>query len=279
MPQQKQQQKFFTHQFPAWLLRHPRCIHGVYAINYLLHLRKWHITPVIRKLLRKRKEPFQVLDAGCGEGQFLFPYASQYRGSFFKGIDREQGNVLFGQAYIRNRSLDHVSIVQASIEQLQEHNSYDVILCISVLNYCKDQGDVLKSLREALKPGGELLLYVPTYYHKIFPFYKTIMERYENYESVQQATKIYSEPEMRALVAQSGLELVQAKKTYGFFGKISNELINTHFILYNAVVWPVKLLLMFSFILVYPIILLSMLADLILPVQSGNGLLMVARKP
>jgi ubiquinone/menaquinone biosynthesis C-methylase UbiE len=250
----------------------------VYALNYFLQLRKWHITRRLKKLLASETEPFYLLDAGCGEGQFLFPYATKYSRSYFKGIDRAKTNIDFGNRYIEISGLNHVSFEETEMEQLSEREQYDIVLCISVLPYSRNDGVALTCLYNAMKAGACLLLYVPVNNKTVLPFYKKITQRYENYETIQQNQRVYTKPEIVQLLHYCSLEVTEIKNTYGFFGILSNELLNTHFILFNAYSFPFKIIISITLLVFYPLILLCMILDFILPVRSGNGLMIVARK-
>lgn len=274
----KKPQHFFTHQYPSWLLNHPQWIHLFYTFNYLLQLRKWYIVKRLNKLLASKTTPYRLLDAGCGEGQFLFPFAASRKTAFFKGIDREKTNISFCNRYAQHYGLTHILFEETETEQLKEKELYDIILCISVLPYSKNDEVFLSCLYNAMKPGGDLLLYVPVNNHTILPFYKKIMQRYENYESVQQNQRVYHEVGLIKLLQDCNFLVTERTKTYGFFGKLSNELLNIHLILFNAYSFLFKIIIFFSLLLFYPLILLCMLLDYTLPVRSGNGLMIVARK-
>jgi len=276
--EKQKHQQFFTHQYPSWLVQHPRWIHFVYALNYLLQLRKWHIARRLKKLLDSKTAPFYLLDAGCGEGQFLLPYAAQYPTSYFKGIDREKANIAFGNSYVEARRFSHVSFAEMEMEQLVEKEAYDIVLCISVLPYSKNDRTALINLYNAMKTGASLLLYVPVNNKTVLPFYKNILQRYENYETIQQNQRIYTEPGIIQLLQNCNFEITETTNTYGFFGKLSNELLNSHLILFNAYAFPAKIILSISLLVFYPLILLCMILDFILPIQSGNGLMVLARK-
>ena len=277
MKKQKNQQ-FFTHQYPSWLLNYPQRIHVIYILNYLLQLRKWYIIRRLSKLLANKKQPFNLLDAGCGEGQFLFPFANSRPTSYFKGIDREKSNIAFCNRYVQHRKSTHIFFEEMEMEQLNEKEVYDIVLCFSVLPYSKNDRASLVCLRNAMKSGAQLLLYVPVNNNTILPFYKALTKRYDNYETIQQNQRVYTEAGLIQLLEACNFTVVETTKTYGLFGKLSNELLNTHLILYNAHSFPVKLILFLSLLIFYPLILIFMLIDFLLPVRSPNGCMLLAQK-
>lgn len=164
------------------------------------------------------------------------------------------------------------------MEQLQEKEVYDIVLCISVLPYSKNDRQALSCLYHAMKAGAELLLYVPVNNSIILPIYKKILLQYENYESIQQNQRVYTESGLKKLLEECNFTVVETKNTYGFFGKLSNELLNSHLILFNAYALPFKMLLSVSLLVFYPLIFICMLLDYVIPVRSGNGLMVLARK-
>lgn len=130
-----------------------------------------------------------------------------------------------------------------------------------------------------MKPGAELLLYVPVNQTIILPFYKKLLLHYENYETIQQNQRTYTKQQLIKLLAHNGFVITEMKSTYGFFGKLSNELLNSHLILFNAYSFLIKIILIISLLVFYPLILFCMIMDFLIPVESGNGLLIMARKP
>jgi len=241
-------------------------------------LRKWYIIKKLNTLLASKKTPFHLLDAGCGEGQYLFPFTEKRRQSYFKGIDREKSNIHFCNRYALHKNYNHVLFEVMEMEEMEEKNTYDIVLCISVLPYCKNDATSLTSVYHAMKTGGELFLYVPVNNNTVLPFYREILQRFDNYETIQQNQRVYTEQLLLKLLKDAGFMIIETKKTYGFFGKLSNELLNTHFILFNAYSFFIKILIAISLLLFYPLILTCMVLDFILPVKTGNGLMLLAKK-
>lgn len=274
----EQQAHYYTHQYPDWLLQHPQWIRLFYALNYLLQLRKWYIVRGLRKLLKQQQQPFALLDAGCAEGQYLFPFVSPYLSCYFKGIDREQSNILFCRRYAESSGMKHLHFETTTLEAFKEEELYDIVLCISVLPYCKNDQQVLTMLNKAMKAKGVLLLYVPVNNKTILPFYLRMLKQYDNYETVQQNQRVYTEQELTELLRASDFSIRTSVKTYGFFGKLSNEILNIHLMLFNAHPIAVKIIAALSLSVFFPLILLCMLLDFLLPVRHANGWILQVEK-
>lgn len=274
----KNHQSYYTHEFPEWLIKNPRLINIVHVFNYFIQLRKWYIQRALTQLLNQQTQPFKLVDAGCGDGQYLFPFAKKYSTSFFKGIDRANSNIRFCNAYITESKLSNTQFEKFDIEEMIDHHQYDVAICLSVLPYCKNDLSAVLSLYNQLSNKGQLLIYVSVNNQKILPFYKWLFNRFENYETIQQNQRLYSLKGLISLLETAGFNLDKIKQTYGFFGKLSNELINSFLILFNHAALLIKPFIFLFFMLVYPIIFIFMMLDFLLPVHQGNGVLIIARK-
>lgn len=96
-----------------------------------------------------------VLDAGCGMGRHMY-YASKY-GAEVVGIDLSSA-VYAARDNLRNRSNAHV--LRADVYRLPLRSGFDLIYSIGVLHHLPEPQDAVGKLRNLLKPGGKLLLWV-----------------------------------------------------------------------------------------------------------------------
>jgi SAM-dependent methyltransferase len=121
---------------------------------------------VQREILRRlpRAGHLSVLDLGCG-------YHAIYLKAILKAIGErlvEGVGVDFhiGEEARRNPRLRFVaSAVEDALKDLPS-NALDVVLCISVLEHLWDPVQCLSQCYRVLKPGGRLLINVPTWYAK-----------------------------------------------------------------------------------------------------------------
>lgn len=99
----------------------------------------------------------RLLDLGCGTGVFL--EAAVAAGIDARGIDASAEMVSVAR---RRVGEDRVRVLR--MQQLNEHNSYDIVCALSwTIHYCEsriDLSDVLRRLQTALRSGGRLLIQV-----------------------------------------------------------------------------------------------------------------------
>ena len=107
------------------------------------------------KRLTSPGKPLKILDVGCGTGLMMEKLSSLGR---VWGIDCSSEAV----GYACKRGLAQVR--QISCEKLNDPNgSYDVIICLDVLEHIKDEKAALCSLMRVLAPGGLLVVTVPAF--------------------------------------------------------------------------------------------------------------------
>jgi 2-polyprenyl-3-methyl-5-hydroxy-6-metoxy-1,4-benzoquinol methylase len=99
----------------------------------------------------------QVLDAGCGTGEYSCWFAS--RGAQVTGIDLSDGSLNEARAYAESVSLDNVRFEKRSVLATGFADaSFDFVYCTGVLHHTPDPFGGLRELTRVLRPGGKLLI-------------------------------------------------------------------------------------------------------------------------
>jgi SAM-dependent methyltransferase len=95
----------------------------------------------LREQAAARPAPYRVLDVGCGVKPyypFFEPYASEY-----VGVD-----------VVENPAAD----LQGAVESLPVADaSFDLVLCVQVLEHAEDPARAVRELRRVVAPGGAVL--------------------------------------------------------------------------------------------------------------------------
>lgn len=97
-----------------------------------------------------------ILDAGCGTGAALAAVRARAECRLY-GIDRSEAMI----AAARSRLGSLSTIGEGKIEALPEAwPPFDAVLALNVLYFADADGEMVRSLRSALRPGGRLIAYV-----------------------------------------------------------------------------------------------------------------------
>ena len=130
----------------------------------------------------------RILDVGCGTGANLL-MLSQYGDA--EGVDVSEDAL----AFCRERGLENVKLGAA--EQLPyDDDTFDLVTALDVVEHLDDDLAGLREMRRVLRPGGRVLLFVPT-----FMFLWGLQDDVSNHR------RRYRMPELRRVLKQAGFEI------------------------------------------------------------------------
>jgi SAM-dependent methyltransferase len=99
--------------------------------------------------------PAAVLDAGCGSGRTMAELVQ---------LGEVRGIELDPEAAELARGRGHGDVVTGRLEELPwGPDTFDLIVCLDVIEHTPDDRATLRSLQRVCKPGGWLLVTVPAY--------------------------------------------------------------------------------------------------------------------
>lgn len=110
---------------------------------------------------RLQKPSLSILDYGCGTGDHVtHPLACLKH--YVLGVDMHEQSIHEAQ---RRYQLPNLLFRTGHIESLiQEHLSFDLVVCSEVLEHLHRPLDCLRIMRQLLKPGGALIITTPNGY-------------------------------------------------------------------------------------------------------------------
>ena len=130
----------------------------------------------------------RILDVGCGTGANLL-MLSEYGDA--EGVDISEDAL----AFCRERGLDKVSL-GAGEKLPYEDGTFDLVTALDVVEHMDDDLAGLREMRRVLRPGGRVLLFVPT-----FMFLWGLQDDVSNHR------RRYRLPELRRVLEQAGFEI------------------------------------------------------------------------
>ena len=114
------------------------------------------LDPLLAEIIPPACAGARALDIGCGSGEVTRMLAD--KGYEVVGSDPEPAML----AIARERNAGpHITYQQASLSELAEHASFDLVTCLNVLDWIEDFEDALARVRDSLRVGGKLILSVP----------------------------------------------------------------------------------------------------------------------
>ena len=130
----------------------------------------------------------RILDVGCGTGANLL-MLSQYGDA--EGVDISEDAL----AFCRERGLEKVKL-GAGEELPYDDGTFDLVTALDVVEHLDDDLAGLREMRRVLRPGGRVLLFVPT-----FMFLWGLQDDVSNHR------RRYRMPELQRVLEQAGFEV------------------------------------------------------------------------
>lgn len=130
----------------------------------------------------------RILDVGCGTGANLL-MLSEYGDA--EGVDISEDAL----AFCRERGLDKVKL-GAGEALPYEDGTFDLVTGLDVVEHLDDDLAGLREMRRVLRPGGRVLLFVPT-----FMFLWGLQDDVSNHR------RRYRLPELTRVLEQAGFEI------------------------------------------------------------------------
>ena len=130
----------------------------------------------------------RILDVGCGTGANLL-MLSEYGDA--EGVDISEDAL----AFCRERGLEKVRLGAAE-DLPYEDGTFDLVTAFDVVEHIDDDLAGLREMRRVLRPGGRVLLFVPT-----FMFLWGLQDDVSNHR------RRYRLPELQRVLEQAGFEI------------------------------------------------------------------------
>jgi SAM-dependent methyltransferase len=199
-------------QMPDPLLTHATVpAYGQGGMVVVDRLRTWLITHAIRRKMPARGS-FRILDIGCGH------YASHLTSNHDR-LDEGWGIDLVIDERIKN--MPRLHFLEGTVENClpQTPDSYfDVVLLISVLEHLWDPVEALREIHRALRPGGKLLINVPTWAAKPVLEFSGFRLGTSTASSIDDHKMYYGKRDLWPLLIRAGFQPSRVRLAYQFLG-------------------------------------------------------------
>lgn len=174
----------------------------------------------------------RVLDLGCGAGHYLVELAQ--RGFDCTGADVSPSMLDLARKKLAEAAFPDVPLIQADCCALPfADSSFDLVLCIGLMEYLEDDSCALREIKRVLRPGGFAVVTFPNFYklrNLLNPYYYLV--RIWSYLSDREAAqpvrlrpadepmqlnfgkstvRRYSLPKIRRMAAANGLRILGLK--------------------------------------------------------------------
>lgn len=176
-----------------------------------------------------QKNVKNVLDAGCGTGDFSFYIAEKYPSAHVFAYDISIKTLEMNMEIQKKIGFTNITFSPVDLLHLSEKEEYDFIYSIGTLIYFSKQDTlkILKNLTNALQPSAYLYLDLP---QRDFSEISWLPSSWypKQYAALQKenAGDLYSYEEMQKILTDLGYEIISTTKSFSYFGKLGWEFDN-----------------------------------------------------
>lgn len=241
------------------------CLRKLLYLQFnIIFLRQRYVFREIRNLFHNT-DKIKLYDAGAGFCQYSYFVLSYWPESTAFATDLKTNYLRSFANYAADKYPGRFFYKSADLQIFKPANKYDLALAIDILEHIEDDESAIKNLKEALKPGGYLIISTPSDLDEAAKF------------TSEHIRAGYNKKELENKLQQIGFHIVKSSYTYGTYGALSWKLlIKIPLQLIAEKFYP---LLPFYYLLVYPLAEILMRLDMKTDNKMGTGILIVAQKP
>ena len=161
----------------------------------------------------------RILDAGCGPGVFTMELAKRHPDAEVVGIDIEESAVEKAAEIARRAGLTNCRFEVGDVTAFGFREEFDLVLSVDNLEHIADDVAAMRNLGLALRPGGRLVVHAPGYYRRWLVYGRRV-----NFVVPGHVRPGYKIEELTAKLEQAGLEVLDARATYGILETFTNNI-------------------------------------------------------
>ncbi len=249
-----------------------------YRLLDVLLLRSWHIRKAIKQWVKENEGPKKVLDAGSGFGQYDYYMATKYKDWTIKGIDVKDEQITDCNQFFTRVSLNNTSFEVADLTKFAEPQTYNMVLCVDVMEHIEEDELVLNNFYKSLKKGGYLLISTPSDQGGSDVHHDHDHEDGSQSFIDEHVRDGYGIEEITAKMKRAGFSKTEVHYQYGKPGKIAWRLSMKYPIIMLNASYLFFIVLPFYYLLTYPVALILNIIDVNTTHKTGTGLIAKAWK-
>lgn len=244
-----------------------------YSLLDLLLLRAWHVHREIKEWEKTAPKNAKILDAGFGFGQHTYYLASKSKAYDILGIDVKDEQVEDCNGFFKEINYSNVRFEVGDLTKFRNENTYDLIVCVDVMEHIEEDVKVFENYQHSLKEGGMLLISTPSDQGG-----SDVHDDDEESFIDEHVRDGYNIDEIQEKLRSVGFTKIDASYGYGTPGKISWRLSMKYPMTMLNISKLFFIILPFYYLLTYPISFVLNYIDTHSSHKTGTGLIVKAWK-
>lgn len=242
------------------------------GLNLFL-LRAWYVKDELKKFFGSRNERINVLDAGCGFGQYSYFIAKKFKNSSVLGVDINERRIKDCLRFSESEKIENLKFAVANLENLNYFEEFNLVLAIDVMEHIPNDVKVFENFYKALKRDGLLIISTPSNLGG-----SDVRADADESFIEEHVRSGYSADEIKSKLEMVGFRDVRVRYSYGTWGNLSWKLMIKIPLLLISKSFALALLLPLYYLVIFIPGLFLMWVDTKVKNEKGTGLIVVARK-
>jgi 2-polyprenyl-3-methyl-5-hydroxy-6-metoxy-1,4-benzoquinol methylase len=244
-----------------------------YHLLDLLLLRTWHIHKELKSWFRDHPAPADILDAGSGFGQYSYYMAKKGKAYSILSVDVKEEQVADCNDFFGKIGLNNVHFQVEDLTVFRKPGSFNLVLCVDVMEHILEDVEVFKNFHADLKPGGMVLISTPSDQGG-----SDVSGEGEESFIGEHVRDGYNIDEIQQKLRSAGFNRTEARYAYGTPGKIAWRLSMKYPIMALNASKLFFILLPFYYLIAFPVSFVLNYIDTNSAHPTGTGLIVKAWK-
>ncbi len=260
--------------FAGFIKRSPALRVLFYKILDLMFLRSWFVRRELRRVRNSHGENhLNILDAGTGYGQYTYFMTGNLPPCSIHAVDVKEDWINDCREFYSQKRLNQVTLSVEDLTKYSAPESYDLIVCVDVMEHIEDDISVFRNFYASLKPGGRVIINSPSIYGG-----SDVHDDDDESFIGEHARDGYSIEDLKEKLEPFGFKVESANYTYGFWGDKAWRLgIKYPIMMVNASKVLLAVLPVY-YLLTFPFTYIMMQLDFRTHSPKGSGIMLTAKK-
>lgn len=244
-----------------------------YGILNIFLLRAWYVKREVKNFFNSRNDKINVLDAGCGFGQYSYLIAKRFKNSEVIGVDINENRIKDCEDFARAVKIENLRFEIADLTKLNFSDKFDLILAIDVMEHIKNDETVFENFYKAMRRNGLLIISTPS------NLGGSDVHSDEEESFIEEHVRSgYEADEIKSKLEKAGFKNITLKYSYGRWGNLSWKLMVKIPILLLGKSFIFVVFLPLYYLIISGVGFFLMWLDTKVENRKGTGLIVTARK-
>lgn len=157
-------------------------------------------------------DPHDILDVGCGSGDYSFYIAERFPSARVFAIDGDASIIERNRRTADRMNMGNLEFAIRDMRAIDDRAAYDLIICVETLQYVDQPEVVIEKLARALKTNGYLYIHMPLRRYRQVPFHRFLRDFHDD-EVVATTTK----DEITGMITSVDLTIEKCQYTFAYY--------------------------------------------------------------